>query len=62
MPIVIERKLCGVTMFKDERHDDFSLRLKARHNCKRCLGRGKREFSRPNGEEWTELCECRFKK
>lgn len=39
--------------------DDYTLQFRAKHNCRKCHGRGQLLFDNPSkGLKWTETCSC----
>lgn len=67
MGIVIERTAKSgnivVDSYQHPKYDDFIVAFKAKHNCRRCHGRGKLSFDHPGkGIQWTETCDCIHRK
>ena len=48
--------------FQNDLYDDFYIDSHAKHNCRRCHGKGKLKFDNPGtGHQWTTICECVFR-
>lgn len=62
MGIVLERtqRTGGVVdSYKNDRYTEYYIALRSKHNCKKCLGRGRLEYDHPaKGLTWVELCSC----